>query len=639
MAMQKPYHKKVITTIPKRGALSNILEYNTMGNWLMVLVAILPFLFSSETLDPTLSVRYLFLSGFILLFTFLFGSQRKIVFDLSWPTTVKTVFILGISYSLWAVMTSMFSINISTALYEIARYTLNVILLFLVMVTVQQELSLVLNLCKVLVIVSIIQSLVGIFQYYEVAFTDIPGTDKPYGLMVHRTLFGSAQALLTPFLLFVVFKASKGWKFISLIALAGVVVSIIISQSRSAWLATIAVILTTLILTVTYSKHYRKKFTLAILTGISAIIIALVILVNLETGDRLSKSIIGRFTTIVQAPSDYNAISTGRLLLWSKSLRLFKRHLISGVGPGNWHLAIPVYTSTNSAWADGGQVPSWPHNIYIQVACETGIPGFLLYFSMYLLLFLIGLKVVIKSKSEDVRILNILMLSGLAAFATDGMFSFPTERIEHSLYLTLMGGIMLGSFLELSKLPAEKPQSMKQWFVILILVISGFNLFMSFKKYNFESHMKLAKNYRMEHRYWDIINEVEEGKSIFVTLDPIGEPLEMQSSAAYVELKDYEKALSEIQTAKKYHPNSGRIWTTMGVVYAEMQHYEKSVECYQHALRLIPDYDIALQNLAKIYFRLGNYAACITTIERVSVNNKSSLKEILEEAQRRLNGK
>ena len=62
-----------------------------------------------------------------------------------------------------------------------------------------------------------------------------------------------------------------------------------------------------------------------------------------------------------------------------------------------------------------------------------------------------GLKVVLKPAHETQRILVILMLAGLAAFATDSMFSFPTERIEHMLYVMLMAGIILGSFIANNK--------------------------------------------------------------------------------------------------------------------------------------------------------------------------------------------
>ena len=38
------------------------------------------------------------------------------------------------------------------------------------------------------------------------------------------------------------------------------------------------------------------------------------------------------------------------------------------------------------------------------------------------------------------------MLAGLSAVAVDAMFSFANERVEHSIYMTLMAGIIVGMY-------------------------------------------------------------------------------------------------------------------------------------------------------------------------------------------------
>ncbi|HVF81678.1 MAG TPA: O-antigen ligase family protein [Flavisolibacter sp.] len=552
---------------------------------------------------------------------------------------LKAVYGVGIGYGVWSLVSLVFAINIATALYEVARYFLAIVLLFLVMIAVKQEHTRPLKLCQAVTLVSIVQSLIGVLQSYEIAFADIPGSEMPYGLMVHRTLFGSAQALLLPFAIFVLYRAPKAWKAVGIVAITGIITSVLISQSRSAWLAAAAAIVSTFILIIIFSPQNRKKWIMAIVTGLFLITFVIALVLTTDKDGTISKSIKERASRLIHITSDINSVSTGRLKLWAKSLQLFKQHPVVGVGPGNWHLAIPVYTDENSAWAYGQQVPSWPHNVYLQVACETGVPGAVLFFCMLVLLTIVALKTIANSTSEEFRVLNILMLAGLAAFATDSLFSFPTERIEHSIYLVLMAGIILGSYAGITGAINQKAKPIKRSVLVSILFIILLNLLTGYKKYNFEKHVNLAKHYREEKRYSDVINEVEKGKSGFVTLDPNGEPLEMQSTAAYVELEEYNKALFEIQRAVRFHPNSGRVWTTMGVVYAEMQQYDSAIKCYRRALQSIPHYDVALKNLAGVYFETGDYAACIETAEYVSINNKAGVKELLEEAQKRLREK
>jgi len=188
----------------------------SMTNWLLLLVLILPHLISTKILDPVLSIRYVFLAGFLLAFILFFYAWKKTTVDFSFTPFIKTVFILALGYSGWSVVAMSSSINIPAGFYEVARQVLNVMLLFLILQTIHKEESQLLKLCKGLLLVAVVQGLVGILQYYDAGFSNIPGAnEKPYGLMSNRNLFGSAQAFLLSFILYVLYKASLAWKYIS----------------------------------------------------------------------------------------------------------------------------------------------------------------------------------------------------------------------------------------------------------------------------------------------------------------------------------------------------------------------------------------------------------------------------------------
>ncbi len=609
--------------------------WNSKLNWLTVLLAALPLLFSRVTEDPVLPIRYIFLGAFIFLYIFYFYILRKPneKFYFSYP--LKAVFALAAGYTAWSILCVFYAINIPTAIYEVARQIQNFTILFLIMAAVKKELTGVFKLFKVLTIAAIFHGLIGIIQYYKNDLLNLPGTDAPYGLMVHRNLFGSAQALLLPFVLYVMYKAQGKWLYISYSALIAVILSGVISNTRSAWLAIICILFFTLTLMIIFFPANRKKWIFSTCIGI-VVIFGLLLVLNRQTSS--FQAIKEKALTLI-FPSINNASSTGRLLLWSKSANLIKDHPAFGTGPGNWNLAIWDYGSIGTNWDYGEKVPSRPHNVYLQVASETGIPGAILFFGIWVLLWFIGFSAILKSSTEDNRAIFITMLAGLLGFAIDGMFSFPLERIEHSLYFMTMAGIILGTYANLPIKEREGQHLHGRRIFTFIVIIIGFNVFLGYHKYNFEKHMNLAKMYRKEHELDQVISEVEEGKSRFVTIDLNGDPLELHSSIAYVGLTNYNKALEEILIGKSYNPNSARIWTTMGAVYANLEQYDNAIECYNRALQLTPYYDVALKNLARIYFILGNYDLCIKMIARVSINNKFSLKELLDEAKRRLNQK
>src|SRR5205085_1297489 len=136
---------------------------NSMTNWFVVLCLVLPLLISTRAMDPALTVRYIFISGFIFLFVaFFFGIIKLRVNVFDFPAIIKGVFILAIAFLAWSILCCRSSINFAASYYELIRYALNVVLLWLIVQMVNREELQLPKLCRALVIVSLIQSFVGI---------------------------------------------------------------------------------------------------------------------------------------------------------------------------------------------------------------------------------------------------------------------------------------------------------------------------------------------------------------------------------------------------------------------------------------------------------------------------------------------
>lgn len=628
--------KKKTTTAPVAGG------WNSMANWFLVLIIILPVIFSKKTIDPVISVRFILLSVFMLLFTVFFSIKNKLQ-KVSLTPLSKAVFFAGIGFALWSLVSLFISLNPGAGYYETARNFLNIILLFLIMIMVRNEESKILMLCKALVIVSIFQSFVGILQYYEVAFTELPGNYKPYGLMANRNLFGSAQALLLPFTLYVIYRAASRWKWVAFAAVAGIFASLIISQTRSAWLAALLLLTISFVLVMIFAKSSRKKWLIGYAIGAAGAAGLIFILVKTDTDDGLSRSLTERALSISQPniKSETHSAETisDRLSIWKKSIELLQDHPVIGVGMSNWKLVVPKYGSKGMSWEIGTYIPDRSHNVYLQVASETGIPGAVLYFGMWLLVAIIAFKTILKTQSEDKRVLLILMLGGLTAFAVDNMFSFAIERIEHALYISLTAGIILGLDTSLNAEKNIRPTVLKRGWLVATLIIIVFNIFIGIKKYNYEVHMNLAAAHEKAGNYNQVIAEVESGKSTWVTIDPEGKPIQFLSSIAYKNLKDYQKALSEGGIARKYSPHSAIILNNLGTVYTDMSQFDKAIDYYKKALELTPAFESVLKNLAVNYYQVGNYNACIETIEKFATVREPYFENMLNDARQRVAAK
>ncbi len=617
---------------------------NSMTNWLILLVILIPVLYSEKTLDPNITIRYIFMCSVLLGMAFYFYIIRKTAFQIPQSFLVRSVYALGIAFAAWSIISMFSAINYREGYYEVSRHLMNIILLFFVMITISKEETQVLKLCKVLVVVSIFQSFVGILQYYDLAFTQLPGANaKPYGLMSNRNLFGSAQALLLPFVIYVFYKAAKSWKLISAGAIICIIISLLISQTRSAWIAAAAIFLISLILVLIFSPINRKKWIIGFISTMLCIAATVLLVLVTDSEGTLKESLKERSKTFTQT-SDQNTKSVAnvqeRIKIWNKTIRLIKDKPITGAGPGNWKINVAAYGSDGLAWRYGRFGPDRPHNVYLLIASETGIPGAVLYFGMWVLIAIVAFNVIYKPQSEDQRILIILMLSGIAAFACDSMFSFPNERIEHTLYLMLMCGIILGSYKNVAAPGDSQKKSINKPLLVLIISILIFNLFIGYKKYNYEVHLNRAKAFENINNFTEMLSEAEEGKSDFITMGPeTGIIMQLKSSIALKELKQYDKALTEINIAKSYNPYNANIWSTMGTIYTDMKQYDKAIPCYEKALQITPDHEIVLKNLAVNYFMVNNYEACIKTINKFIIKDDVYLTNLFNEATKRMTEK
>lgn len=614
----------------------------SMINWLLMLVVVLPLLFSRVTMDSNISTRYIFLNGFLLVFLLFFYLAKKELIDLSFPPLVKWIFFAGLAFCAWNIISMSQATNIAAGYYETGRHFANLVLLFVVMIAVRREESKLLRLCKALTLMSIVHGLIGIFQYYQLGFTNIPGFFEPYGLMANRNLFGSALVLLIPFISFVLYKGAQPWKIVSAVAFFIVIIGLLLSQTRSAWIAAVLLLIVALVLVLIFSPPNRKRWIMVSAGALAVFVAMAVLIVKADTGGALSQSLQQRFSSFTQQAPDTSAAfknESERMKMWKRTIGMIKDHPVLGVGPDNWRIAIGNYSPGDMIWADSKVVPDRPHNLYLQTASETGMVGAVLYFSVWLMLALVAFRVIIKPGNEERRIVVILMLAGMAAFASDSMFSFPAERMEHSLYFILMGGIILGAYLNSRADYGEKAKPVDTKLTGLVALLLIFNLVVGIKKYNFEVHMNRAFDFDQAKRYAEVIEETAAGKTMFVTISPYGTPLELYSGIAYKSQKNYDKALEELNRARQYNPTNAKTYNNIGSVYAEMKQYDKAIEQFNKALVFSPRFEIPIRNLAEIYYYQQNYAACIEVLRRINIEKNAYLKNLLKQAQDQLAAK
>lgn len=606
------------------------------------------FIYDSAIRDPYLSPRFVFIAGFLLI-GFGFAVYKKWGFGLSQPLT-KAFIGVSLAFLIWNIICTSQAINISESILFISRqllFFLSFILLFILLSRENTKPAI----PQVLTIILIILSYIGVFQYYNFAFTFIPGDPYPVGISGNRNLYASFLVLLLPFAFYTLISGKLIWKFIAAIGVSVGMFAVILGQTRSAWLAFIIAMLFFQIGFFIIRKKLPPKMVRnwlwGSLTAAGMLVIALVIVIQTDKDGAMQERLKSRLQSLYSFNDLDNNIEASRninerLLVWGGTLKMLKDMPLMGVGPGNWRLIFPKYGSI-SAIEDGttsqiDKVRVQPHNVYLHVASETGIPGLLMMLSLGIIMLLAAFMNMRRNKDPKIILFNLLMACGVVALAVDMMFSFPNERMEHGIIIALIAAVIFSNHESFNTNAAKIFYLPSSAYFFAALPVLIFCVVFGNAKWKFDHYLMQVLEYELKRDYPKVLEAAEKGKSKLVTLDPVSDPMEFHTARAYASMRQYGKALEEITLAERFHPNSHRIYNTKAVIYMGENRFQEAVEPLQKAVRLSPQYLPSLTNLAYVYYRTNQFDSSLQVLDRMDISRDTQLQLLKLDIEKRING-
>ena len=138
------------------------------------------------------------------------------------------------------------------------------------------------------------------------------------------------------------------------------------------------------------------------------------------------------------------AAGQSRFVIWQPAWELFLHHPLTGIGLGTYFLAVPptLHIHDHSAGF-------YVHNDYLQIALETGIPGFILFLLILLATTSRLIKSLRASHRDHPQRLNFLAL--FAALLTLAIHSVFTYNL-YIMPIMLLAGLLLGRFNQIADL-------------------------------------------------------------------------------------------------------------------------------------------------------------------------------------------
>jgi len=577
----------------------------------MALLAVVPLIYSSQTYEGALLPKLLIFQILaILLLSICLKHAKKRVFDgISSP-----LFFPLACYLFFSALSIAWAVNPTESILQLAQYvSLAFVPLMLLYTLSPPHLY---PIFQVAAWTGLPIALIGLAQYLGWGFYGIPSNANPSATFFHRNAAAEYLIAVIP-LAWVGFRLAKTPGNIlahaGLLALLGTY--LVYTRTRGAWVGLSGAVLLALGIAFITRKvapnivHARlKKYVLG--TAILLILLAATVPDNIiKTGrQRFDEKKSDPLTAVASIVSDQG--HRGRLNFWYHTLYMIKDHPLGGVGLGNWQYVYPAYAQSDQVNISAS--PIRPHNDFLWIAAEFGLPGFLAYIT---LLLVVGKLCWHLLTLNDQQIRTAVLGLGVLILAhlIDGLFNFPRERITPALYFWFALGCI--ACLHAHHFPPKVSlfsQSGSTIVFTLGLLLFLSSLAIGYKRFRYDQH-HLQVYYGERREDWPtVIAEArkasEYGALRANTFIALGRGL--------YKTGDLSGAQEAYETALRLHPNSLHVYNNLGIVYRRTGQSKQAIQAFQKALYLYPGFPEAINNLGNVYRDLEQWDQAIKTYQK-----------------------
>lgn len=577
---------------------------------------IIPLIYFKSTIDPVTFPRLtaLGLTIFILAVLMILENGKRKINTLLFKNGIIIILLLFILISI----TSLFdAVNPIEGLFDILKWVLVLLLTILTTYLMVSSEKFFYSLLKAIVISTILFSINGIVQYLENAFlnTDPNAMYEVKGLMGHKNQFAISLFVMIPFLLSGIVVLKKYWKKLAVLALIQALLVILILQTRSVWLALlISGSITTFVLIVVNTKKRiiqlkGKNQKRVLVGGLAMILVLLVLIMAFPVGPL--ESINHRINTVFNPNYTSNE---WRIEMWDATMNLAKDQPVTGVGAGNWKISIyPYYSeylpSIYRHWRN-------PHNDYLLTFSEKGLLGLIGFISIFMMILVYGLRNIKNATSIKPILLNSFFVFGIIGYMVISFFSFPNERINHLIFLSLMASSILYFDLK-QKVNSENSGISKGWIFVPVLILSYMVVHFGMIAVNSEINIMKAQAAQQK-KDWNTMEKfAKKGYSIFAPIESKHSfPVAMYVGVARYNKGNYKESLEYFKKSFNQHPTNVSVLNNLGVVYDLLKMPDSSIVYYGKTLEIFSHYEIGHKNLAKAYYAKNDYENAYKAILR-----------------------
>ena len=605
--------------------------------WLGITVFVLPYIFSPFTIDPVLTLRFFLLAILLFCLTLYFLNKVSDFSEICRALAKQSIFPVLLFFFLFSTLSLFKATNISEGIFELLKISLWIVFLFFSTILLAKNKKGVTHLTKAVIFGALLHSIIGLAQVYYTSLNAHPGNFAIQSTMANKNLFASALFLTLPFLFYGFITFSGPWRLLSIFSFGLAVYTINLTQTRAVWFAMIISTGVLGILCFFYStRHFNRQikpvYFARVIYGI--ILIIVVSLVAIVSNDSSLEETLFR-------PNEPISSIEERLKLWTKTLNMISENPLLGVGIGNWKIIIPSYGTTGLRSEQGEVHFQRPHNDFLWILAETGIISLLFYTGFFVIIAIYAKATLADlSASDEVKIFSLLTIFCLIGYLVVAFFSYPKERIAHSIYLSLVLASFLSCHHTLVAKKIRRPLSKGYSYFTLssVLILTMVSIVVGYERMNAEIHTKKALAARDQNNWPVVIKEIESAESVFSNIDPMSTPLSWYKGLALFSQNDTKGALVHFARAHLIHPYHIHVLNNIGTCYEVLGNHDKALNFYKKALFISPNFEEALINMSVVYYNMGDYKKALAALEQCPKDSSNpKLPEYLEIVNKKLN--
>ena len=301
----------------------------------------------------------------------------------------------------------------------------------------------------------------------------------------------------------------------------------------------------------------------------------------------------------------------GRLAMWRHTWQMIGDHPLFGVGPGNWQVAYPPYDG--GEMLKPGSAPERPHNDFLWIASEIGLPGLAVYLWLLVAAAVTTVRIIRRPSNPEYTLYAVAFGASILAMIGHSLFSFPRERIETSALFWAGLGIL--ALLDAPQHAIQKRRDTARiarpviHLIPVLLLLSGW---LTYRHVQFDSHYLLSLQYYKGGDFRSVL----QASSNALQYGPFHAQAFLMRNKGHQSVGMLQNARLDCLQGLRYHPYSIELLGDLGNCYAMLDSLDRAEACYKQALGLSYEYYQMYNNLGGVYQKRGNLSAAIDAYRR-----------------------